>query len=345
VSDLVGYLMRAIGLPAAFGAVFVVIPLALGERAKLGRFALAGVAFAILASLAVEIGSPALVRSLPAGLGEAWGDASLAPERWHQVAFVAMAVLVASMAGLFVGRAVSEPWTVASRFAVGAIAVVAAATVAFAVRFPGEDARRELVEFAVALAAIGGIRVLSRADVRRPSGPAGLGGGIVLWGTSALLGILAALFLLVPFPSLAVASAAGGFAALLMAAVSGWVAIRRGQPVIDGAGLASVGFGILVATLAFAGLAYGRDRLPEWLWLAVALAPWAGVAATPIARACVHAPASIAWRLAATAAVPLAFAAPHLAREFLPASDETPPAAVDPMEGIYGDLGADPASN
>jgi hypothetical protein len=81
------------------------------------------------------------------------------------------------------------------------------------------------------------------------------------------------------------------------------------------------------------------------LWLAVAVAPWAGVAATPIARACVHAPASIAWRLTATAAVPLAFAAPHLAREFLPASEKAPPAAVDPMDGIYGDLSADPASS
>ena len=345
MSEIVGYLMRAIGLPAAFGAVFVVIPLLLGVRATLGRFALAGVAFAIFASLAVEIGSPALVRSLPAGLGDAWGDESLAAERWHQVAFVAAAVLAASMAGLVFRRTVSGPWAIASRFGVGAIAVAAAATVAFVVQFPGEDARRELVEFAAGLAAIGGFRVLSRTDVRRPSGPAGLGGGIVLWVASALLGILAALFHLVSCPSLAVASAAGGFAALLMAAATGWVAVRRGQPVIDGAGLASVGFGILFATLAFAGLAYGRGKVPEWLWLAVAVAPWAGVAATPIARACVHAPASIAWRLAATAAVPLAFAAPHLAREFLPASDETPPAAVDPMEGIYGDLGADPASN
>lgn len=345
MSEVIGYLMRAIGLPAAFGAAFVVVPLALGKRATLGRFALAGVTFAIFASLVVEIGSPALVRSLPGGLGDAWGDESLAAERWHQVAFVAAAVLAASMAGLVVGRAVSGPWAVATRFGVGAIAVAAAATVAFVVQFPGEDARRELVEFAAALAAIGGIRVLSRTDVRRPSGPAGLGGGIVLWVTSALLGILAALFLLVSFPSLAVASAAGGFAALLMAVATGWVAVRRGQPVIDGAGLASVGFGILVATLASAGLAYGRGKVPDLLWLAVAVAPWAGVAATPIARACVHAPASIAWRLTATAAVPLAFAAPHLAREFLPASEKAPPAAVDPMDGIYGDLSADPASS
>ena len=124
MSEDVGYLIRAIGLPAVFGAGFMVIPLALGAGAKLGRFALAGVAFAIFASLVVEIGSPALVRSLPAGLGDAWGDESLAAERWHQVAFVAAAVLAVSLAGLVAGRAVSGPWALVSRSGVEAIAVV-----------------------------------------------------------------------------------------------------------------------------------------------------------------------------------------------------------------------------
>lgn len=341
MSELVGYLMRAIGLPAVFGAALVVVPLAFGERARLRRFALAGIALAIVAALAFEIGSPALVRSLPAGLGDRWGEASLAPERWHQVAFVAMAVLAAATVGLVAGRAISGRRAIASRVGVAVLAVASAAAVAFLVRFPGEDPRRTWIELVAALAAIAGLRVLARTDVRRPSGPDGFGGAIFLWVTSALLGTLAALFLIVPFPSLAVASAAGGFAALFMAVAAGWVAVRRGQPVIDGAGLASVGLGILVATLAFAGLAYGRDQVPEWPWLAVVAAPWAGVAVTPIARACVHAPASIAWRLAATVSLPLAFATPHLVREFLPAPDGPSPEAADPMEGIYGDLGGD----
>lgn len=343
MSEIVGYLMRAIGLPAAFGALCAVIPLVSGERGRLGRFALAGIAFAMFASLAVEIGSPALVRSLPGGLGDAWGDPSLASERWHQVAYVVAAVLAVSVASVVAGRAVSGPWAVASRSGVAVLAVAAAAAVEVLVRFPGEDARRKLLEFAVVLLTMGGIRVLARSDVRRPSGPGGLGGGVFLWGGSALLGMLAGLFLLVPFPSLAVASAAGGLSALLMAIATGWVAVRRGEPVMDGAGLASVGLGTIVATLAFAGVAYGREQVPEWLWIAVALAPWAGVAATPIARACVHAPASIAWRLAATVAVPLALASPHLARAFLPKSEAAPPPAIDPMEGIYGDLDGDTA--
>jgi hypothetical protein len=332
VSEIAGYLARVIVLPAGIGAFLFVLPLVLGERARLGRFALAGTAFALVATLAIEIGGPALVRSLPAGLGEAWGDPSLAPERWHQVAFVAAGVLLAGILAMPSGRR-----AFASRVVVAIAALAAAATIAWIVEFPGEDSRRGIEEFAGTLVAIVGMRVLSRTDVRRPSGPGGFGGTVFLWVVAALLAILAAFLMLVPFPSLAVAAGSAAGATSLMAIAAAVVTRRTGRPVVDGSGFAAVGFGTILATLAFAGLAYGREKVPEGLWLAALAAPWAGVLVTPIARACVHASASIAWRLIATAALPLAVGAPHLAREFLP-SEPGPaePASSDPMDGIYG---------
>jgi len=339
VSDLLAYLARAMVFPAAFGAAVVVVPMALGERARLGRFALAGVSLAMVLSLGFEIGTPALVRSLPAGLGEAWGDPGLAPERWHRIAFVAAATLAAALGSLSVGRASRGGWLAAARIGTALGAVAAALALAFLVEFPGEDARRRTVEGLVVLGSIAGLRVLARSDVRRPPGPAGLGGPIFLFASGLLFAALGGLLVAVSFPSLAVACVAAAGASLLMAIATGWAARRCGTAVIDGSGVPAIGLGLLLATLAAAGLAYGRGTVPDAAWLAIPLAPWLGVLVTPLARVCVRPSASVAWRLVAVALVPLVLAGPSLRREFLPAagSDAPAPAAEpDPMDGIYG---------